>query len=208
MTKKTENKNFYDKENKKGKKLTIHTTISRNANKILEKYINFKDSNNKIIFGSKSKVIEKALELLDNHYYPVKADLIKVWCRARAELNMLLVGKTTFLSYIKGKKEEAYSKNVAIEVIEWYLGKRKDEMDLEDFLNGLKGMWHVANYFYNIELEKNEKGAFQMKFKHDLTENYSSFWAEYFKMLLENQWNCSVEAFVRNESFYLIIKET
>lgn len=37
-------------------------------------------------------------------------------------------------------------KNIAIEAVEWYLGKRKEEMGLEEFLDGLKGMWQVANY--------------------------------------------------------------
>ncbi|MFX1280655.1 MAG: hypothetical protein ACFFA3_14865 [Promethearchaeota archaeon] len=131
----------------------------------------------------------------------------KVWCRARDELNMLLVGKTTFLAYIKGEIDKAYTENIAVEAIEWYLGKILEELTLEQFLEGLKGMWLVANYFYNIELEKNEKGTFQMRFNHNLTREYSKFWAGYFEKLLIDNWGCFVEAFIRNESFYLIIKK-
>ena len=71
-------------------------------------------------------------------------------------------------------------------------------MTLERFINGLIGMWQVANYFYKIESEKNKEGAFQIRFNHDLTRQYSEYWANYFKTLLENNWNCNVESFIRN----------
>ncbi|MHA2184531.1 MAG: hypothetical protein ACXAAI_05965 [Promethearchaeota archaeon] len=158
-------------------------------------------------FGSKSAVVDTALKALKQVKEPRLADRRKIWCRARDELNMLLVGKTTFLSYIKGNVEEAFTKNIAVESIEWYLGKRIESMDLQEFLEGLKGMWQVANYFFNIELEKNKKGTFQMRFNHDLTKDYSIFWAQYFEKLLVDNWGCFVEAFIRNESFYLIIRE-
>ncbi len=200
-------KNINDNNIQKKRKSTIHTTISNKVNEILKKYVEFKDENDEIIFGSKSRVIEKALELLEQHYYPLLADSQKIWCRARDELNMVIVGKTTFLSYIKGEVEDAYLNNIAIEVIEWYLGKRKEEMDLEEFLNGLKSMWIIANYFFKIELEKNEENAFQMIFHHHLTKEYSSYWANYFKIILKANWNCTIENFIRNESFQMVIKE-
>ena len=89
MSKKSEKKNNTEK---KEKKLTIHTTISKNANRILSKYVNLKDKNNKFLFGSKAKVIEKSLELLDKHYFPLNADIKSIWSRARDVLNMVLVG--------------------------------------------------------------------------------------------------------------------
>ena len=46
-----------------------------------------------------------------------------------------------------------------------------------------------------------------MRFNHDLTNDYSRFWAAYFEKLLIDNWGCYVESFIRNESFYLIIKE-
>ncbi|MFX1376970.1 MAG: hypothetical protein ACFFA0_14285 [Promethearchaeota archaeon] len=120
---------------------------------------------------------------------------------------MLLVGKITFLNYIKGEVEEAFTKNIAVESIEWYLGKRIEDITLQVFLDGLKGMWQVANYFNHIDLEKNSKGTFQMRFHHELTKEYSIFWAQYFEKLLIDNWGCFVESFIRNESFYLIIRE-
>ncbi|MFX1258775.1 MAG: hypothetical protein ACFFAN_13020 [Promethearchaeota archaeon] len=184
----------------KSQKNSVHATISEESEEILELY---KDE-----YGSKSAVVDAAIKTLKRFKEPRLGDVNEIWLRARDELNMVLVGKTTFLSYIKGKKEDVYFKNIGVEVIEWYNGKRIDEMNLEEFLNGIKGMWKVANYFHKIEIDKNEKGVFQMKFNHDLTNNFSSHWAKYFETLLKKHWNCSVESFVRNESFYLIIKET
>lgn len=184
---------------RKVQKNSVHATISHESYEILQRY--------KEEFGSKSAVVDAALKSLKKSKEPRLEDQRKIWCRARDELNMLLVGKTTFLSYIKGKVEEAYTKNIAVESIEWYLGKRIENMTLQKFLEGIKGMWQVANYFYNIELEKNKKGTFQMRFNHELTRDYSIFWAQYFEKLLIDNWGCFVEAFIRNESFYLIIRE-
>jgi predicted CopG family antitoxin len=183
---------------RKGQKNSVHATISDESYEILQQ---FKEE-----FGSKSAVVDAGLKSLKKLKEPHLEDQRKIWCRARDELNMLLVGKTTFLSYIKGNVEEAYSKNIAIEAIEWYLGKTIENMTLQKFLEGLKGMWLAANYFYKIELEKNEKGTFQLRFNHELTKEYSIFWAKYFEKILIDNWGCFVEAFIRNESFYLIIR--
>jgi len=184
---------------KKNQKKSVHATISNESYNILEHYAEE--------FGSKSAVVDIALKSLKKFKEPHLQDQRNIWCRAKDELKMLLVGKTTFLNYIRGQVDEAYTKNIAVEVIEWYLGKRIGEMSLIQFLEGLKGMWQVANYFYHIDLEKNKKGTFQMRFNHDLTNDYSQFWARYFEKLLIDNWGCFVESFIRNESFYLIIRE-
>ncbi|MFW9772722.1 MAG: hypothetical protein ACFFEO_11255, partial [Candidatus Thorarchaeota archaeon] len=62
-------------------------------------------------FGSKSAVVDAAIKTLKKNKEPKLEEQRKIWCRARDELNMLLVGKTTFLNYIKGNVEEAYTKN-------------------------------------------------------------------------------------------------
>ena len=188
-------------------KFHIHTTISKKTKDLLEKYKDAQDESGKFLFGSKSRVIEQALELLENYYNPKENDVNTIWCRTRDELNMVLVGKTTFLSYIKGKKRDAYKNNIALEIIEWYLGKQVDKMSFEEFLKGLIGVWYMANYFYNIEFNKNDDGAFQIRFNHDLNKEYSDYWAGYFELLLKSNWSCEVDSFIRNESFYLIIKE-
>jgi len=184
---------------RKGRKESVHATISDESYDILMEY--------EEEYGSKSAVVDVAIKTLKKYREPNLEDRQKIWCRARKELNMVLVGKTTFLSYIKGKVEDAYTNNIAIEVIEWYLGKRVEETNLEEFLMGLKGMWLVANYFYKIELEQNKYGTYQMRFNHDLNEEFSKFWSGYFEKLITSYWNCFVESFIRTESFYLIIKE-
>ncbi|MBY8981469.1 MAG: hypothetical protein KGD57_00850 [Candidatus Lokiarchaeota archaeon] len=184
---------------KKKTRKSIHATISDEALAVINKY--------EKEYGSKSAVVDKALKVLIKFKEPHQSNIKDMWIRAREELNMVLVGKTTFLSYLRGDINEVFKNNVALEVIEWYLGKRKEEMTLEIFIKGLIGMWQVANYFYNIETEKNKNGTFQVRFNHDSTKQYSQYWAKYFKTLLENNWNCEVEFFIRNESFYLIIKE-
>ena len=184
---------------KKGQKKAVHATISDESFEIIQKYENE--------YGSKSAVVDTALRVFKKFKKPYLDEVIGAWCRARNELNMVLVGKTTLLSYISGNYREAYEKNIALEVIEWFLGKKKEDMEFEEFLNGLKGMWHIANYFYSIEIDKNQEEAFQITFKHDLTQEFSEFWAEYFQILLKKHWNCSVMTFTRNESFHLIIKE-
>jgi len=195
-----------DKKNKKETKLTIHTTISEKANKLLEKYADLKDNNNNKIFGHKSKVIERALELLDQYYYPEKSDLQSIWNRARNELNMVLVGKKTYLSYISGDYKKALTENIAIDVLEWYKNENIVDMSLDELLDAIKNVWLSANYFYKIDFEVGSKGTYQMSFYHDFhSKRYSDFWGNYFSELLHNQKQCDVEIFARNESLILRI---
>ena len=193
-----------DNKNKKEKKLTIHTTISEKVNGILEKYADLKDSNNNKIYGTKSKVIERALELLDQYYYPEKSELQTIWNRARTELNMVLVGKRTYLSYISGDYKKAFRENIAIDIIEWYKNKNIVEMSLDELLDSIRNIWLSANYFFKIDIEVGSKGNYQMSFYHDFhSKRYSDFWGNYFSELLSHQKQCDVEIFARNESLIL-----
>jgi hypothetical protein len=195
-----------DKKNKKEKKLTIHTTISEKANEILKKYANIKDDSGLKIFGNKSKVIERALELLDQYYFPEKSDLQTIWNRARNELNMVLVGKKTYLSYISGDYKKAFTENIAIDILEWYKNENIVDMLLNELLDAIKNVWLSANYFYKIDIEIGSKGTYQMSFYHDFhSRRYSEFWGSYFSELLTNLKNCEVEIFDRNESLILRI---
>lgn len=189
---------------KKGKKSSIHTTISNQADQILEKYANKNNENS--LFESKSKVIEKALELLDEYYHPEKADLQTIWNRARKDLNMILVGKRTFLSYISGDYQKALKENIAIDVLEWFKSKHIDEMSLIELLEAIKNIWLAANYFYKIDIEVKSKKIYQMSFYHDFhSDRYSDYWGNYFKELLSKFKGCKVDVFGRNESLILKI---
>lgn len=206
---KKEKKDLNDSKNIKEKRLTIHTTITEKANGLLEKYADLKDDKDSKIFGHKSKVIERALELLDQHYYPDKEDLQTIWNRAREELNMVLVGKRTFLSYISGDYKKAFRENIAIDILEWYKNKNIVEMSLIELLDSIKDVWLSANYFYKIDSEVGSKGSYQMSFYHDLhSKRYSDFWGNYFSELLSHQKQCDVEIFARHESLILRISKS
>ncbi len=191
----------------KSSKKTIHTTLSEESNEILDKFANLTDKNNQKIFGNKSKVLEKALELLDKSYNPESKDELQaIWDRAKNELNMVLVGKTTYLAYLSGDYNKALEENIAIDIIEWYTRTRIEDMDLHNVLKAIKCVWLAANYFYQIEIEKGNKGSYQMSLYHDFhSKKYSEFWGNYFSRLLHNQKRCEVEIFPRNSSLILRI---
>jgi len=191
----------------KTSKKTIHTTLSQESNEILDKYANLKDKNDEKIFGNKSKVLEKALEILDKSYNPQnKDDLQAIWDRARNELNMVLVGKKTYLAYLSGDYENALIENIAVDILEWYTRMSIEDMDLEEVLKAIKCVWLAANYFYKIEIETGSKGSYQMSFYHDFHSiKYSEFWGSYFARLLSEQKKCEVEIFPRNSSLILRI---
>ncbi len=184
----------------------IHTTLSEDALQLLDKYVSLKDGHGEPVYGSQSKVIEVALDLLDKHHHPVQEDLQDIWNRARTELNMLLVGKATFLAYISGNAEKAFEHNVAADILEWYAKKTIDQMTCREILDGLKTIWMAANYFYKVEIEEKAGGGFDVSFYHDLHElKYSEFWGKYFATFIEKHHPCNVEIQPRNQTFRLII---
>ena len=189
-------------EEETGKTTFVNTTDKRKR----RLFKDLKDKDGNFIFRKKSKVIEKAIELLENYYNPERDNLQAIWNRARNELNMILVGKTTFLSYISGDYQRALKKNISIDVIEWYKGKNIEEIQLEEVLESIINVWLAANYFFQIDIEIGSKGSYQMTFKHDFhSERYSQFWGEYFSILLQEEKKCDVEIFARTESLILRI---
>ena len=109
----------------------LHTTISSETEDNLNKYASLEDNEGKKIYGNKSKVIEKALDLLDKYHHPEKEDEQAIWNRAKNELKMLLVGKPTFIAYISGNYKQAYEDNIAIDIIEWYTQKSIEDLSIE-----------------------------------------------------------------------------
>ncbi len=184
----------------------IHTTLSEDAVKLLDKYMQLKNDRGEPVYGSQSKVIEVALDLLDKHHHPVQEDLQSIWNRARGELNMLLVGKATFLAYISGNYENAFEHNVATDILEWYAKKTIEEMSCKEILEGLRTIWIAANYFFEVKIEEKAGGGFDVSFYHDLHElRYSEFWGKYFATFIERHHPCRVEIFPRNSYFRLNI---
>jgi hypothetical protein len=193
-------------ENREKIRSRLHTTISSVTEDILVKYASLKDKNGKKIYGNKSKVIEKALDLLDKYHHPDKEDEQAIWNRVKNELKMLLVGKPTFLAYISGDHKKAYDNNIALDIIEWYTQKSIENLSLEAILNAIKKIWVAANYFYEIKIEKGNKGAYIMLLYHEFqNEKYGEFWGNYFSLLLSRQKNCDVEYFIRTSFLRLVI---
>lgn len=189
-----------------GNRETVHTTISKEKYQMLKKYSEFEDENGEKIFGTMSKVIEYGLELVHMKFNPEKNKLQEIWNRARDELNMVLVGKTTYLSYISGDPLLAHEKNIAIEIIEWYKREKINELSPKEVIYAIKDIWLAANYFYKIDIAIGSKGTYQMTFYHDLHNiQYSEFWGTYFMSFLRFQKKCKVEIFARNESLILNI---
>ncbi|OLS14620.1 MAG: hypothetical protein RBG13Loki_1761 [Promethearchaeota archaeon CR_4] len=187
-------------------KKAIHTTLSEDAIKLLDKYTALKKENGELVYGNQSKVIEVALDLLDKHHNPSREDLQSIANRARSELNMLLVGKATFLAYISGNFEKAFTHNVATDILEWYTQKHIDQMTCREILEGLKTIWMAANYFYKVEIEEKDGGVFEVSYYHDLHElRYSEFWGKYFATFIERHHPCRVEILPRNSYFRLNI---
>ncbi len=137
-----------------------------------------------------------------------------LWVRTRDEMKMMLIGKTTFNQLIaaaeapKESLEKPWHKNVAFDLILWYTGKPLKSLDIEEIINTIAKIWVVANYFYAIDVHK-ENDEFHVLFKHRQNRRYSEYWLGYFSTLFaaeELPFKCEVEGQTFEESLSLIIK--
>ncbi len=192
--------------NKEKIRVRVHTTISMEKENILNAYAKLKDKDGNKIYGNKSKVIEKALDLLEKFHHPDKEEEHSLWNRTKDELKMLLVGKPTFIAYITGDYKNVYRNNIALDLVEWYAQKAIDELSVEDILNAIKKIWITANYFYKISIEKGSKGNYIMLLYHEFqNERFGEFWANYFSYFLSEHKKCKVEYFIRTSFVRLVI---
>jgi len=155
--------------------------------------------------------IERAIK-----YYGDQKDVDRdLWVRARDEMKMMLIGKTTFNQLIHAAEmpqdslERPWRKNVAIDLILWYNeAKPLKSLSIEEIIRTVQKIWVVANYFYAIDVNK-EDDEFHILFKHRQTRRYSEYWVGYFKALFKSEdlaFKCSVEGMTYDESISLIIK--
>jgi predicted house-cleaning noncanonical NTP pyrophosphatase (MazG superfamily) len=181
----------------KDEKIQLHTRISTNIYKEIEELTD--------IYGNKSNVIEKAVDFFKKYKKNWDEDQ-KIWNKAR-ELNMLLVGKTTFMAYLSGDSKKAWEDNIATEVIEWISDKKIEKLTLLEILESIKKMWVAANYFTSIKIiENSEISAINISFFHTFNKEYSNFWANYFKRWIEKNLSYETKIHLRNEIFSLEIK--
>ncbi len=202
-----ETRNIIDKYKGEGK------TISS----IIEEAINIYDKYGGIIdkFGNNLNEIEEAIKLLDKYKNPEKAEDKELWSRARDEMKMVLIGKTTFNQLIaaaeapKESLDKPFKKNVAFDIILWYTGKPLKSLTLEEILNTIKKMWVVANYFYIIDIKKENENEYHLLFKHRQNKRFSNYWLGYFTELFSSEelaFKCSLEGQAFDETLSISIK--
>jgi len=156
-------------------------TLPPDAFAILEKY---KDQ-----YENEMKLIEEALRLYDKQKDPEMADVIDLWIRARAERDMMLIGRTTFNQLIRAAEEPSDSlkkpqkKNNAMDVILWYTRKPITRLTLKEIILAIQKMWTISNYFIRIDVDQPSEDTYYMTFIHTQDERYSHYWLGYFEVL-------------------------
>ncbi len=210
-----ETRNLIDKYKEKG---TTISDLVRNAVKcyddfnsispemhgIIEKY--------KDVDESEISFIEKALK-----YYGDQKNLDRdLWVRARDEMKMMLIGKTTFNQLIAAAEapEESFDKpwrkNVAIDLILWYNdSKPLKSLTLEEIIYTIQKMWVVANYFHTIDVKKESEDLYHLLFRHRQNKRYGVYWLGYFTELFTSEempFKCEIEGQAFDESVSMTIK--
>lgn len=179
-------------------------SISPEIHAIVEKFKEADDSD--ISF------IERAIK-----YYGDQKDLNRdLWVRARGEMKMMLIGKTTFNQLIHAAEmpeeslEKPWRKNIGIDLILWYNeSKPLKALSVEEIISTVQKIWVVANYFHTIDVVKESEDEFHVLFRHRQSKRYSSYWKGYFTELFTSEempFKCQVEGHVFDESLSLIIK--
>ena len=167
-------------------------------------------------FGEKIGVIVEAIKCYDEKKEPAKTEDMDLWIRAREELGMMLIGKTTFKQLLTAAEtpEESLDKpikrNIAKDIILWYTGKHLFSLELSEIVFAIEKLWKMANYFYFIEAKKEENDQFHIIFRHNQNARYSNYWLRYFTELFsssELSFKCIVEGQALDESLSLTVKK-
>jgi len=210
-----ETRNLIDKYKQQG------TTISDLIKNAIRCYDNLKSISPEI-----SAVIEKYKEENEPNitfferaikYFGDQKNLDRdLWVRARDEMKMMLIGKTTFNQLIRAAEapkdslEKPYKKNVAFDLILWYNDSRPlKSLTPEEIMSAVQKMWVVANYFHSIDVKKESKDEFHMLFRHRQNKRYSAYWLGYFTELFKSDemaYKFEVEGHAFDETLSLMIK--
>ena len=139
-----------------------------------------------------------------------------IWIRARDEMKMMLIGKTTFNQLIRAAAEPSealdkpFKKNVALDLIMWHNDTRPlKSLTIEEIINTIQKIWVVANYFYSIDINKGAEDEFHMLFRHRQNKRYSEYWLGYFTELFHSKdmpFQCVLEGQTYDESISITIK--
>jgi hypothetical protein len=186
-----ETRNIIDKYKEEG--MTISNFI-QNSIKMYDEYYSMAPEVHGIITKYKQEdeslisFLEKAIK-----FYGEQKSLDRdLWVRARDEMKMMLIGKTTFNQLIaaaespEDARHKPQKKNVAFDLILWYTGKPLKNLSPAEIINTIQKMWVVANYFYAIDV-KQEEDEFFLLFKHRQDRRFSEYWLGYFIRLFNSE---------------------
>ncbi len=179
-------------------------SMSPEAQGIIEKYKNQEETD--FIF----------LERVLKYYDDLKQADRDLWIRARDEMKMMLIGKTTFNQLIRAAAEPStaldkpFKKNVSLDLIMWYNNSRPlKSLTFEEVIHTIQKIWVVANYFYSIDINHSTEDEYHMLFRHRQNKRYSEYWLGYFTELLQSKelpFKCIVEGQTYDESISITIK--
>jgi hypothetical protein len=139
-----------------------------------------------------------------------------LWIRARDEMKMMLIGKTTFNQLIAAAEEpmdaleKPFKSNIAFDLILWYNNSRPlKSLSIEEILKTIQKVWVVANYFYTIDVTKESEDEYHLLFRHRQDKRYSRYWLGYFTELFQSKelpQRCLIEGQAFDESISIMIK--
>lgn len=167
-------------------------------------------------YGNAQKVIEEAIWLLDEKENPEDAEDLELWCRARDELQMMLIGQISFRELLIAAEmpeesiDRVVKRNIALDLILWYTRKPIRNLTLREIINAIKKVWIVANYFHYIEVKKETEDHYHLIFKHHQDKGYSIYWFRCFKELFQSSdlsFKCAVEGESFDETLSLTINK-
>lgn len=184
-----ETRGLIDKYKEKG---TTISDLVRNAVKCFDDFNSISPEIHAII--EKFKEVDETdisfIEQAIKYYGDQKALDRDLWVRARDEMKMMLIGKTTFNQLIHAAEmpedslERPFKKNVALDLIVWYNESIPLKiLTIDQIIATVQKMWVVANYFYKIDVVKEDEKLFHLLFKHRQNKRYSSYWFGYFNEL-------------------------
>lgn len=138
-----------------------------------------------------------------------------IWVRARDEMKMMLIGKTTFNQLIaaaeapKDSLEKPWHKNVAFDLILWHTGRPLKTLSMHEILYSIQKIWIVANYFHTIDVKEEAEDLYHLLFRHRQNRRYGNYWLGYFTEFFnsdEMPFKVEIESQVFDESISMTIK--
>jgi len=210
-----ETRHLIDKYKEKG---TTISDLVKNAVKCFDEFNSISPEIHAIIEKFKLED-ETDISFIDRaiKYYGDQKQLDRdLWVRARDEMKMMLIGKTTFNQLIHAAEmpeeslDRPWRKNVAIDLILWYNESRPlKSLSIEEIIRTVQKIWVVANYFHTIDVNKESEDQYHLLFRHRQNKRYGTYWFGYFTELFTSEempFKCEVEGQVFDESISMTLK--